>query len=145
MARYCAIARLSTIRSMRPPIAVTKPLWHCAAGSSLPNQPAPAAIAELQVLDGKINLLAHRLTEAVTVAGSRLLDGYGRADGGRLTEWQTMRHALTLLELPPPCREGWYGPAAAGHGSMITGWPVAVRHSAVKVAQPGVGTAAAGE
>ena len=67
-----------------------------AAGSSLPNQSAPAAITELQVLDGKINLLAPRLTKAVTVAGSRLLDGYGRADHGRLTEWQTMRHALTL-------------------------------------------------
>jgi hypothetical protein len=30
------------------------------------------------------------------MAGSKLLDGYGRTDRGRLTEWQTMRHALTL-------------------------------------------------
>ena len=33
----------------------------------------------------------------------------------------------------------------ADHGSMVTGRPVAVCHSAVRVAQPGVGTAAAGE
>jgi hypothetical protein len=42
-------------------------------------------------------------------------------------------------------RKGGCGPAAAGHGSMVTGWPVAVCHSAVRVDQPGVGIAAAGE
>jgi P-type Ca2+ transporter type 2C len=41
--------------------------------------------------------------------------------------------------------KGGCGPAVAGHGSMVIGRPVAVCHSAVRVAQPGVGTAAAGE